>query len=558
MTTVVIFVIVLGILVFVHELGHFIVAKLCGVYVDCFSLGFGPRIIGITVGETEYRVSIIPLGGYVRMAGQFDVPEEYDQEAAERYKNVPAYRRYDAQSVPKRMAIIIAGPLMNLVFALPVAFILLVTGETQPLAFDATTVGTIVPGSPAAVAGMVPGDSIVSVGGRAVSDWNQMVGTIRGYINTETTVTYKRADEKITVPITPVLDLDKGILGIGVQQMQRAQVATISSNSPAVGCGFEEGDVVDRLIGLYAGEVSYATLIEEIQNRPDATLVFGVKRFARERYVTDSNTYVTARIVCDTERAGKFKYLTIYSINGKDIFIQDTDVPDGFPVDSGDRIIKINNRRFKPNTIHSYVANLPVGKTPVLLERVTGKAIKTLEQTNIVLNIENVGRIGVGFVPATQIVKYHPIDALLMSPKLGYLKFLELMQVLKLIITGKIGLKGLTGPIGIARMTGSAAREGFDVLLSFVLLITVNLGVLNLLPIPVLDGGHLVLLSIEGMYRKPLSVRFVLWFQKLGFLVILALIGMVVYQDIYNMLVANETIGLFLGRIIQTVRAFFQ
>jgi regulator of sigma E protease len=531
---------------------------MCGVYVDCFSLGFGPRILGITVGETEYRISIIPLGGYVRMAGQFDVPEEYDQEAAERYKNVPAYRRYDAQSVPKRMAIIVAGPLMNLLFALPVAFILLVTGETQPLSFDATTIGTIVPGSPAAVAGMVPGDRIVSVGDRPVSGWDQMVSTIRGYINTETTITYTRGDEHITVPIIPVLNMDKGYLGIGVQQMQRAQVATISSNSPAAACGLKVGDVVDRLIGLYAGEVSYATLIREIHTRPGATLVFGVKRFAPERYVTDSNTYETARIVCDTERAGKFEYLSIYTVKGKDIFIQDNDVPDDFPVNNGDRIIKINNRRFKPNTIQSYVMNLPVGKTPVLLERIAGNVIKTLQQTNIVLNVQDVGRIGVGFVPAAQIVKYHPLDALLRSPKLGYLKFMELMQVLKLIITRKVGLESLAGPIGIARMTGTAAEAGFDVLLSFVLLITVNLGVLNLLPIPVLDGGHLVLLSIEALYRKPLSVRFVLWFQKLGFLVILGLIGMVIYQDIYNMLVDNESIGLFLGRTVQAVRALFQ
>jgi len=82
------FVIVLGIIVFVHELGHFLVAKWCGVYVDCFSLGFGPRLLWFKIGETEYRISAIPLGGYVRMAGQFDVPEEYDQESAERYKDV--------------------------------------------------------------------------------------------------------------------------------------------------------------------------------------------------------------------------------------------------------------------------------------------------------------------------------------------------------------------------------------------------------------------------------------------------------------------------------------
>jgi len=558
MTTVGLFVVVLGILVFVHEFGHFIVAKMCGVYVDCFSLGFGPRILWLTVGETEYRLSLIPLGGYVRMAGQFDVPEEYDQEAAERYKHVPAYRRYDAQAIPKRMAIIVAGPLMNLLFALPVAYVLLVTGETQPLAFDATTISSVVPGSPAAVVGMIPGDRVTSVGGIPVSEWDQMVSLVRGYINSETTITYQRGREKISATLTPELNAEEGYLGIGVQQMQRAQVAAITSNSPAAKSELKVGDVVDRLVGLKASEISYTALIADIQKRPDSTLVFGVKRFAAERYVTNSNTFETARIVCETTRAGKFEGLTIYPTKNKNIFIRDSEVAEDCPVKNGDRILKINGRAFPVGTLHNYVAGLPAGKVPVVLERVTGKLVKTLVETNVVLKIKDIGRIGAVFTPATQVVKYHPRDALVMSPKLGYAKFMELMQVLKLLITKKIGLNALAGPIGIARMTGMAAERGFDVLLGFILLITVNLGVLNLLPIPVLDGGHLVLLSVEAIYRKPLSVRFILWFQKLGFLLILGLIAIVVYQDIYNILVDNETIGLFLGRMMQWIRGILQ
>jgi RIP metalloprotease RseP len=304
--------------------------------------------------------------------------------------------------------------------------------------------------------------------------------------------------------------------------------------------------------------VSYSTLISDIQNRAGAKLVFGVKRFAPERYITDSNTFETARIVCETSRAGKFDHLTIIPVRNKNIFFRDDDVPEGFPVKNGDRILKINGRAFPVDTLQNYVARLPAGNVPVVIERVTGKLVKTLIETNVVLKVKDIGQIGAVLTPATQIVKYHPREALLMSPKLGYAKFMELMQVLKLLVTRKIGIDALAGPIGIARMTGMAAERGFDVLLGFVLLITVNLGVLNLLPIPVLDGGHLVLLSIEAIYRKPLSIRFVLWFQKLGFLIILGLIGMVVYQDIYNILVDNETIGLFLGRTVQWVKGILQ
>ena len=554
MNTVAIFIVVLGILVFVHEFGHFIVAKMCGVYVDCFSMGFGPRLLWLTVGETEYRISLIPLGGYVRMAGQFDMPEEYDREATERYKHVPGYRRYDAQAIPKRMAIIVAGPLMNLLFALPVAYVMLVTGVTQPLAFDATTIGGMIPGSPAAVAGMVPGDRITEVGGTPITDWPHMVNVIRSYINTETTVTYQRGQEKISVPITPELNKEEGYLGIGVHQMQRAQVGAIASNTPAAKSSLKVGDVVDRVIGLQASEVSYATLIKDIQKRPEATLVFGVKRFAAERYATDSNTFETARAVCKTVRAGKFENVTIYTGKKRDFFLRDENVTEECPIKNGDRILKINGRVFPVGTAYEYVSGLPVGKVPVTIERITGRLLKTLVETNVVLTVKDIGQIGVAFTPASQVVKYHPREALVLSPKMAYERFKELMVVLKLLVTKKIGLNALAGPIGIARMTGMAAEQGFDVLLGFVLLITVNLGVLNLLPIPVLDGGHLVLLSIEAMYRKPLSVRFVLWFQKLGFILILGLIGIVIYQDIYNILVDNEAIGLFLGKAVQWIK----
>jgi len=167
------FLIVLGVLVFVHELGHFVVAKLCGVYVECFSLGFGPRLLWLRIGETEYRISAIPLGGYVRMAGQSDLAEDVEQEAATRYAHVAPGRRFDRKPVVTRMAIILAGPIMNLLFAVPIVFLVLVTGEGRPLALDATVIGRIAPSSPAAQAGLRPGDRILAADGQAMTSWQQ-------------------------------------------------------------------------------------------------------------------------------------------------------------------------------------------------------------------------------------------------------------------------------------------------------------------------------------------------------------------------------------------------
>jgi len=239
--TVVYFVVVLGTLVFVHELGHFVVAKLCGVYVDCFSLGFGPRLIWLRIGETEYRISAIPLGGYVRMAGQSDLPDEEDKALAERIKDLPPQRRYDRQSVPRRMAIILAGPVMNLLFALPVAYVLLTTGEMHGLESDATTIGEVLPGSPAMEAGMLPGDRVVRINDEVVRDWSHLTRLTRNNIGNELQVTYERGGRIFTAPVTPVLDMEKQIMGIGVQQMERAQVAAILSNMPAAGSELQVG-----------------------------------------------------------------------------------------------------------------------------------------------------------------------------------------------------------------------------------------------------------------------------------------------------------------------------
>ncbi len=542
------FVVVLGIIVFVHELGHFLVAKWCGVYVDCFSLGFGPRIAWLKIGETEYRISAIPLGGYIRMAGQFDIPEDIDKEAAKRYAHVPAYRRYDKQSVPRRMAIIAAGPLMNILFALPVAFLLLVTGQNQPLELDRTTIGNVIPGSPAAIAGLVPGDRILEIGGVPVRSWSDVVQQTLTRIGTKTTITYERQNNEITVPIEPGQNEELGYMGIGIARMMRAQIALIFSNTPASRSALQVGDVVDRLIGLNPSELSWSELDTEIKKRPNARLVLGVKRFPPVRYASESNIFETAKVLVETERAGRLAHIGIDAFSG--MIVCDENTPTNFPVRTGDRIKLINGRRLDPEEIARYVQKLPVGDVHVVIERIEGGIAKTKTVTNVTLHVVDAGRIGVMFGEAQQRIVYRPIEAMKASPVRAWDKFVETLQVLRMLLERRLGLNAFVGPIGIARITGMAARSGFDVLLNIVLLITVNLGILNLLPLPVLDGGHLVLLAGEAVYRKPLPVRFVLWYQKAGFALIILLMGYVLYNDVIRWIIDNESLGLLIGRLL--------
>ncbi|MCX7848408.1 MAG: site-2 protease family protein [bacterium] len=544
------FVLVLGTLVFIHELGHFLIAKLTGVYVDCFSLGFGPRVLWFRLGETEYRISLIPLGGFVRMAGQSDLPEEHNKALAERLARVPAHRRYDHQTVPRRMAIIAAGPLMNLIFALPVTYLLLTTGEMQPLPNDATTLGEIVPDSPAMFAGLLPGDRILQVNQIPVRNWHHFSRLTRKNIGKELRLTFERNGRISTATVTPVIDLDKQIIGIGVQPMERAQIAAILSNTPAAASPLQVGDIVDRLIGVRAQDLSRSRLIEEIRARPNTKLVLRVLRLPSVRRLDQTNAPLILHIPITTARAGGIQHVSIIG----NVLICNPSAPTNFPIHTGDRVLAAYDRPLAPDEVQDFILAQPAGDLPLTLERITGTFIKHRSTTNVLVPIVDVGMLGVLFEPAQQRVIYPPQAALQHCFQRTLDVVVDTFAALKLMLQRRLGLKALAGPLAIARMTGHAAQAGLDVLLQLVLVITVNLAILNLLPIPILDGGHLALLALEGLLAKPLPPRFLLTVQKFGFFLIVTLLALVMYNDLLRWFADNERLGLFLGNLLDTIR----
>ncbi len=540
------FVIVLGIIVFVHELGHFLVAKWCGVYVDCFSLGFGPRLLWLKIGETEYRISAIPLGGYVRMAYQFDIPEEYDKEAEERYKDVPVFRRYDKQSVPKRMAIIVAGPFMNLIFALPIAFALLVLGTPQTINSNATTLGSVVAGTPAANAGLEAGDKIISIDGTSVNNWNDLTTLISYKIGQETKIDYLRNGKEEKVVLIPELNEEKGYMGIGVTKLKSLQVGSISSNSPATKSNLQVGDVINNIIGTSKSKISSTEFLNYIKENPGKLIVLGVRRYPENRYFSDSNTFTTAKIPITIGKVGKFKNIVITEFEDGSYI---SSAPEVSTVKKLDKVTKINGEKVTPETINEKIHNLSPGTASITIERIEGKIVKKLFTTNVVLTVVSTGYIGAGFNDANQIVKRHTIAAIMASPKRAYKELVGVLNILRMLIQKKLGLKNLAGPVGIARITGIAAKAGASGLLFIMLMLTVNLGILNLLPLPVLDGGHVVLLFAEGIYRKALPIKFVLWYQKIGFTFLMLLMAYVLYNDIIRWVMDSDKLGLLLGKL---------
>lgn len=356
MNTLFSFILVLGLLIFVHELGHFLFAKLFGVRVLTFSLGFGPKLLRRQVGETEYVLSAVPLGGYVKMYGEN--PDEQDVPEADRAAS------FAHKSVGQRFGIIFAGPAFNFLFTLFLFFCLFwVQGVPEPV--DTTRIGGIKPESPAAEAGLQANDLILEINGNATLKWMDVLNGVKDAGGNTLTMLVERDGEGIPVEVTPEID--------------------------------EEKDIFGEVVG--------------------------------ERYMIG--------------------------------------------------IVRYNELQ--------YVAVGPIGS-------IKSAALQTW-----------------GFVELT---------------------FTGLVK----LIQRKIPLSEMGGPIMIAQIAGQQAKAGFVNLLYFMGLLSVNLGILNLLPIPVLDGGHLMFLSIEAVRNKPLEERAQIIAQQIGMALLATLMILVFYNDILRVL----------------------
>jgi len=350
MTTLFALIIVLGVLIFFHELGHFLVARLFGVGVEKFSLGFGPRIFGFKSGITDYQVSAIPLGGYVKMVGE-DPEDEVGLSETEQAIS------FTHKHVAKRFCIVAAGPVFNMLLAVVIFYGLF---QVYGMAHLLPVIGEVVPESPAAAAGMQAGDRVVAVDDTAVNTWDEMALMIRDSGGRALRLTVER---------------EGGLLKVDVQP-----------------------------------------------DPTDGETIFGEPR-------TDYKIGVAAAGEVVRERLN--------------------------PVEAMGR---------------------SVGQT---------------------WEVVRLTAIGVGKM-----------------------------------ISGTVSAKNLGGPILIAQMAGEQARQGSASLLAFIAFISINLAILNILPIPVLDGGHLLFFAIEAVRGKPVSIKTRETAQQFGMFVILMLMVLVMYNDI--------------------------
>ena len=437
------FLIALGILIFIHESGHFFAAKLFRVRVLVFSLGFGKRLFGFRRGATDYRVSIVPLGGYVRMAG--DIPGErvtiaghgaYVQ-SPEYPEEVPTGAPDEFLSKPKwqRFLILFAGPLMNILLAVAIITAINMVG-TESLIIH-PVIGEVTKGEPAARAGLQFGDRITRIDGEAINDFEDLRLAIVMHAGTPLRVEFLRKGVPHTTTLTPKRDEgDYGPIGkAGILPFVDPIVGRVTPGSPAFAAGIRPGD----------------------------------------------------RIV---------------AMNGQPI----------------QQLTEFDDRMEKANG------------APVTLDLVRGGA-PPLHVTLPAVAREKSDPYR-GIIPPTEIKKL-PFGPALRESLQENGKMLRMAyDAIARLVRAEGSIKELSGPVNIARISGEMLRRGWMPFIALLAAISLQLGVMNLLPIPVLDGGHIMILIIEGAARRDLSVRVKERIQQLGFALIAALMIVVLYNDV--------------------------
>jgi regulator of sigma E protease len=534
-------VVTLGVLIFVHEFGHFLLAKRAGVKVLKFSLGFGPRIFGWTRGETEYVVSWIPLGGYVKMLGENPGEEIAPEDQG---------RTLTVQPLLRKLAIVFAGPGMNLVLPIFLCLLLYLTGFPDLTA----RVGTVAPGSVAAGVGIRPGDRIVSIDGKPVRWWDDVDDVVRESAGHRVTLEIQGSGGRRKVTVVPVLRKMKTVLGdtvklgdIGVSPSFEPALAAVSRlDSPAGKAGIKTGDEIIAIGSTRAAKDAQVVRRDELVaalRRSAPTLSLTVRREGKEVPVTLRSPLTPAQ----ARRLSDDALLERLGLENPELFIGSVEshspaAEAGMKV--GDRLEAIDGKQATDWAAFTKAVRGSEGRPITLVVRRDGRPTVLVIKPGRSFNTDPLAKqgriyyVGVGslerLAPGTVAsrVVANPIRATgLACQETWRMSSLVVRGMVKLA-TGQVRMDNIGGPIQIGVVAAQAAENGWTTFVRMMAFISINLGILNLLPIPILDGGHLLFFLIEGVKRGPISVRKKEFAQQVGLTMLLLLIGVAFYNDI--------------------------
>ncbi|MFP4081617.1 MAG: RIP metalloprotease RseP [Candidatus Aminicenantes bacterium] len=422
------FAIVFGVLVFIHEFGHFFMAKLVGVKVEVFSWGYGKRLFGVKKGETDYRISLVPMGGYVKFSG-----EDAFSTASVKPRDFMAKKRWE------RFLVLAMGSVMNIVLAVVLVSFINMVGVSVPEYQDKKPViGWIEPDSPAEKAYLKVGDQILSIDGERTRTWADVELAVGSKPGRMITLEVKREEERVAVELMTESKTRYEMGYAGFFGKILTQVMMVSPDSPAEKAGLKPGDVILAIDGK---PVYYYQFVEVIQNNPGKQLELRIRREGR-----------TLTLEVTPRREGRM------------------------------------------------------------------------------------GKIGIVQGPESSHRKYGFFTAIGESVKQNAKLAFLVVNFVKDLITGEVSTRQLGGPIEIANFSYAAFRMGFLAMLGWIAFISLQLGIINLVPIPVLDGGQIFVLMLEGISRKDFSPKVKQIVMQIGFAMFVILIAFVILNDVQKRL----------------------
>ena len=426
--TILAFVIVFGILVFIHEFGHFFTAKLVGIRVEVFSFGYGKRLFGFRRKETDYRVSLVPMGGYVRFLGEGEV---FTKEG----KAVLPPDHFLAKSRWQRFLVLVMGAVMNIVLAVVVLTIVDMVGVSVPsYEEEKPVIGWIEPGSPAERAGFQLGDQILSIDGSRVRTWEDVELAVGTRPDKNVGVDIERAGKPVPIEMRTEKKTRYALGYAGFTGVILTQVRMVKPGSPADKAGLQQGDIIRAIDGR---PITFYEFVQVIEKNPNKPLELQVLRKGGETALT-----VTPKL------------------EGK------------------------------------------------------------------------VGRIGIYQEPQTVLKEYGFFAAVGHSVGENVKNAFLIVRFVKDLVVGRASTQQLGGPLEIASFSYAALRMGFLALLSWIGLISLQLGVINLFPIPVFDGGQIFVLALEAIMRRDFSPKVRQVWMQIGFVIFVFLIVFVILNDI--------------------------
>ena len=426
--------VLIGVMILVHELGHFWAARFFKVKVDVFSFGFGPRLFGFRRGDTDYRFSLFLFGGYVKMVG--DQPGDAHAADPDGFLSKPRWQR---------LIILFAGPFMNVVLAVAVLTGLYMVSYEKIIDDNGAVVGHVVADSPAAKAGIVAGDKIVKIDGNTSPDWEDILTREIERVDRPMDVTVQRAGHTFNTTVTPVLDEKSGMGDAGWEGQNAIQVGAVSEGMPAAAAGLQKGDLLLKVNGT---AIHSRYTLPDIIKRSDGKPV--TVEFSRAGFAPGVTRTVTMQPKF-TDMDGSARWM--------------------------------------------------IGVSPEVKWNIQKESLS---------------------LPAAF------AESVKQNAKFGTL----IVEMLRGIVERRVPAKTLSGPIGIAGQATAAAKEGPSSFLTLMSMVSLNLAILNLLPIPILDGAHILTLLIEMVMGRDISLNVKEGMLKVGFVFLMMLMVFVIYNDI--------------------------